>query len=364
MSNYLSYFNLDGPDVNRRLQAIKVKIEPFMDGILDRFYETIQQNEDLKAILGNTPVDSLKSAQKNHWFGAMENGLTAEYQNRVNRIGTAHEMIGLNPANYIGAYNIIIGELLALKGKQRGILGSLKDGPLLTNEEIDLLLRMLTYDMANSIMVYQEKSNKIADVLGSSSGFLEQLNGELQQAATSVTEMSSSVRQISDKAQQAQESTADVSRNMASVNQLMNELEGASEKIGSILEIIQDISQRTNLLSLNALIEAARAGEHGRGFSVVADEVKKLANQTNVSAEEIAVEISSIQERIKEISKEVTTVTGAVSGIEDINTDISTAVHEQSTVTDQIEEFVQSVLERATHTQETLQEQARKLIKH
>ena len=87
----------------------------------------------------------------------------------------------------------------------------------------------------------------------------------------------------------------EIAKMMESANSVMNNLGKSSEEIGSIIEVIDGIAEQTNLLALNAAIEAARAGEHGKGFSVVADEVKNLAERSANATKEIATLIKGIQ---------------------------------------------------------------------
>lgn len=358
------YFELMDDDIPQRMKRLKAKIEPHMDAVLDHFYETVGKEPKTAEMLRRVSVENLKKAQKNHWMTLLSEGPSLEYIERVDRIGTAHEHIGLNPGYYIGGYAVIMRQLVNLttKGSKR-FLGGRGRQPLLDSDDVDLMLRIFNFDMAQSVLVYQKKADRMGEVLSSTIEFIEQLHGNLEQTAASVTEMNSTVAEINERSEEAHSHVGGLASRMTQVNAMMKDLHKASDTIGGVLGIIKEISEKTNLLSLNAAVESARAGEHGRGFSVVAGEVKKLANQTQTSVGDIGKEIQAIQERVDSITKDIDNVAKSVDELEGINTTITAAVHEQGAAMQEVDSFIQGVFERSSSTLVELKRRSDQLVK-
>ncbi|ANU35447.1 methyl-accepting chemotaxis protein [Vibrio scophthalmi] len=210
---------------------------------------------------------------------------------------------------------------------------------------------------------------------------------EIDQLATAMSEMTSTVQTVADHAQNASSLTesastqaatgqrfvqdtvskiSELSQDISASAQAVNEVEESVDAIGSVVGTIQGISEQTNLLALNAAIEAARAGEAGRGFAVVADEVRNLAQRTQQATIEIQEMISQLQssassavglmeKSVVEAAEGVELVTNAgteldgivlqVNQINDMNFQIATAAGQQSSVAEEMNQNLTNVRE-------------------
>ena len=183
----------------------------------------------------------------------------------------------------------------------------------------------------------QQASEQSANVATAS----QQAAANVQTVAAAAEELAASVQEISRQVIDSSRISDEAVTEADQVGHQMQELADASQRIGEVVDLINDIAGQTNLLALNATIEAARAGDAGKGFAVVASEVKNLANQTASATGEIAGQIGSIQEATGNAVKAIEGVAVTIRKISEIASAISAAVEEQGASTSEISQNVQ-----------------------
>jgi methyl-accepting chemotaxis protein len=177
----------------------------------------------------------------------------------------------------------------------------------------------------------------------------EQASVNVQTVAASTEEMSASIAEISRQVEQSTSITKKAVDEAQRTSATIGGLAEAAQKIGQVVQLIQDIASQTNLLALNATIEAARAGDAGKGFAVVASEVKSLATQTGKATEEIGGQIAANQTATAAAATAMKSIDGTIAQISEISTTIAAAMEEQGAAT---REITRNTQEAARGTQD------------
>lgn len=319
-NSQVMFIGLAEKDISNLIQMGPI-IEKNAVQIVDNFYHHIQKMPNLMGIVQtNSTIERLKKTFIQYLLEMVSGKIGEQYVERRKVVGRVHNKIGLFPQWYIGAYTLLQNEVLAVL--MREVKSSEEACTYYTSFQ-----RLCSFDMQIGIETYIEsytssmmKWNEIEEFQASLRDSSATLAASVDETTTSIADKESIVEQMLTEINdiqatsqkmisQVNEGKTDVTDSLTKVDKvieliektkvLTQELSESSLQIGQVVNTIRGISNQTNILSLNAAIEAARAGEHGKGFSIVAQEVRKLANQTENALDHIQNQIGAVQDTVE-----------------------------------------------------------------
>lgn len=339
------------------LMLMQPTIKENIDKITTGFYDRIMRVPNLTDIISShSSVSRLKQTLRSHLIEMFDGQINEAFVSKRERIAHVHVKIGLEPKWYMAAFNVlfeitqnIINEhfhhseerVMAtnainkiLNFEQQLVLTAYEEREKQLREEVD---RNAKIELAANIGESAERLAAISEQTHASTS-------EMSNQSKIIKEASNTGKQLSDELQRKSQNGSEIMKNLSLQSQEIKQgvsgivdnakiLDNNAKEVQGIVKLILDIADQTNLLALNAAIEAARAGVAGKGFSVVAEEVRKLADQTKSSSSKVS-EISG------KTNHQIRTIEASIQNIDKI-------VHKSVKTTELVNDLLEQVLKVA-----------------
>ncbi|KZE67176.1 hypothetical protein AWM68_04775 [Fictibacillus phosphorivorans] len=313
------------------IRSLKPLISENIENIVNQFYKNIEHVPGLMEIIQkHSSVKRLQVTLMKHIQEMFDGIIDLEYIEQRRVIAHIHFKIGLKPKWYICSFQDMLLSFLSILDQhienRNDYQLAVKAVTKLLNFEQQIVLEAFELEQVKERARHEEQKQQIALSVGDS---VEELASISEQTSASLQELTSKADEVVVFAKDTAESAADVSKNSLAGKSKLDDhqnmilkvkeqsqqisaelinLEQATVKINDVVDIVTAIAEQTNLLSLNAAIEAARAGEAGKGFSVVAHEVRKLADQTKTSVSGVSELVKNTHKRIEAVSQSVESI--------------------------------------------------------
>lgn len=407
----LTFMGIDQEALSRIQEAAEI-IAPYKETIVDKFYKNITDVPHLREIIEkHSTIDRLKKTLSIFVEQFLSGQVTREYVQTRIVIGHVHYRVGLVAAHFLAAHHqlvqmmtsILMEKLHHRPDQMMASVGAIQklasfDQQLVTEAYVEETTKSFFHEIIDMMnyMMQLDTSRPLMDAMVNMSKESESVSTAANQMSVSIQEMAGYVAKVSTRTDEgvhaamagrrvvheAMSANEQVGHMYDHVVEHANELSHRIETTKDILKLIQDITNQTNLLALNASIEAARAGEFGAGFSVVASEIRKLAEDTKQQASKISEAMEELQlvsanviQKMKETSAfveqsmlatkaadvELDTIVSGVQEMSDAISSIASMSEEQSGSITEIAQHNTTIKNLSQHS-EQMAEQATKAM--